>query len=176
MWKKASSYLKTSRLSSICLPLAVKIYIPCLSLHSRRLIPHNTNIQTRAQLCDYPRWDHSKLGHSCPFEDTVRAYWCLDYQINRERGRLMVREEVGSTRSLMLRSLRNGFCTFSAHPPPPPGLPIKLRGNFSSAAVTMAEKMVAAPPMSALMASMLAEGLMEMPPLQRAKENYRTWF
>lgn len=38
-------------------------------------------------------------------------------------------------------------------------------GNFNSAAVTMAEKMVAAPPISALMASILAEGLIEMPPL-----------
>lgn len=33
------------------------------------------------------------------------------------------------------------------------------------AADTMAEQMVAAPPMSALIRSMLAEGLMEMPPL-----------
>lgn len=38
-------------------------------------------------------------------------------------------------------------------------------GNLNSAAVTIAEKMVAAPPISALMASILAEGLMEMPPL-----------
>lgn len=38
-------------------------------------------------------------------------------------------------------------------------------GNLNSAAVTIAEKMVAAPPISALMVSILAEGLMEMPPL-----------
>lgn len=40
-----------------------------------------------------------------------------------------------------------------------------LMGRFSLAADTMAEQIVAAPPMSALMRSIFAEGLMEMPPL-----------
>lgn len=43
--------------------------------------------------------------------------------------------------------------------------PMRLMGRLSLAADTMAEQMVAAPPMSALMRSIFAEGLMEMPPL-----------
>ena len=40
-----------------------------------------------------------------------------------------------------------------------------LMGRSSLAADTMAEQIVAAPPMSALMRSMFAAALMEMPPL-----------
>lgn len=49
--------------------------------------------------------------------------------------------------------------------PPLAHSPMILMGRPSLAADTMAEQMVAAPPMSALMRSMFAEGLMEMPPL-----------
>lgn len=44
-------------------------------------------------------------------------------------------------------------------------LPMILMGKLSFAADTMAEHIVAAPPMSARMRSMFAEGLMEIPPL-----------
>lgn len=43
--------------------------------------------------------------------------------------------------------------------------PTMLTGRLSLAADTMAEHIVAAPPMSALMRSIFAEGLMEIPPL-----------
>lgn len=41
-----------------------------------------------------------------------------------------------------------------------------LTGSFRDAAVTMEAHTVAAPPMSALIASIEAEGFREMPPLQ----------
>lgn len=44
-------------------------------------------------------------------------------------------------------------------------LPMILTGKLSFAADTMAEHIVAAPPMSARMRSIFAEGLMEIPPL-----------
>lgn len=42
-----------------------------------------------------------------------------------------------------------------------------LMGRLSFAADTMAEHIVAAPPMSALMRSIFAEALMEIPPLSK---------
>lgn len=44
--------------------------------------------------------------------------------------------------------------------------PTMLTGSFRDAAVTMEAHTVAAPPMSALIASIEAEGFREMPPLQ----------
>lgn len=44
-------------------------------------------------------------------------------------------------------------------------LPIILTGSLSAAAVTMAEHTVAAPPISALIASIEGDGLSEIPPL-----------
>lgn len=44
-------------------------------------------------------------------------------------------------------------------------LPMMLMGKLSFAADTMAEHIVAAPPMSARMRSIFAEALMEIPPL-----------
>jgi len=41
-----------------------------------------------------------------------------------------------------------------------------LRGRFKAAAVTMAEQTVAAPPISALIASIPDDGFSEMPPLE----------
>lgn len=46
-----------------------------------------------------------------------------------------------------------------------------LTGSFRAAAVTMDAHTVAAPPMSALIASMEGEGLREIPPLQIQREN-----
>lgn len=46
------------------------------------------------------------------------------------------------------------------------GGPRMLIGSFRAAAVTMAEHTVAAPPMSALMASIPEEGFIEIPPLR----------
>lgn len=46
------------------------------------------------------------------------------------------------------------------------GGPTMLIGSFRAAAVTMAEHTVAAPPISALMASMPDEGFIEIPPLR----------
>lgn len=58
-----------------------------------------------------------------------------------------------------------GFQDTALHPLHPAHSPMRLMGRLSLAADTMAEQMVAAPPMSALMRSIFAEGLMEMPPL-----------
>lgn len=44
--------------------------------------------------------------------------------------------------------------------------PMILIGRFRAAAVTIAEHTVAAPPISALMASMPDEGFREIPPLE----------
>lgn len=49
-------------------------------------------------------------------------------------------------------------------------LPIMFKGRFRAAAVTMAEQTVAAPPMSALMASMPDDGFSEMPPLEQTAQ------
>lgn len=42
-----------------------------------------------------------------------------------------------------------------------------FKGRFRAAAVTMAEQTVAAPPISALIASMPDDGFREMPPLEQ---------
>lgn len=47
-----------------------------------------------------------------------------------------------------------------------------LIGSFSAAAVTMAEHTAAAPPISALMASIPEEGFIEIPPLGYGAVNY----
>lgn len=49
-----------------------------------------------------------------------------------------------------------------------------LTGSLRAAAVTMAEHTVAAPPISALMASIPEEGLMEIPPLRYARVETKT--
>lgn len=49
-------------------------------------------------------------------------------------------------------------------------LPIMFRGRFRAAAVTMAEQTVAAPPMSALIASIPDDGFSEMPPLEQTAQ------
>lgn len=49
-----------------------------------------------------------------------------------------------------------------------------LIGSLRAAAVTMAEHTVAAPPISALMASIPEEGLMEIPPLRYARVETKT--
>lgn len=48
-----------------------------------------------------------------------------------------------------------------------------LRGRFNVAAVTMAEQTVAAPPISALIASIPDDGFSEMPPLKRAEQYHQ---
>lgn len=45
-----------------------------------------------------------------------------------------------------------------------------LRGRFKAAAVTMAEQTVAAPPISALIASIPDDGFSEMPPLEQTAQ------
>lgn len=49
-------------------------------------------------------------------------------------------------------------------------LPIMLRGRLRAAAVTMAEQTVAAPPISALIASIPDDGFSEMPPLEQTAQ------
>lgn len=48
--------------------------------------------------------------------------------------------------------------------------PTMLIGSFRAAAVTKAEHTVAAPPISALMASIPEEGFIEIPPLRYDRE------
>lgn len=45
-----------------------------------------------------------------------------------------------------------------------------FKGRFRAAAVTMAEQTVAAPPISALMASIPEDGFREMPPLEQTAQ------
>lgn len=52
--------------------------------------------------------------------------------------------------------------------------PMTLMGRLSLAADTMAEHIVAAPPMSALMRSIFAEGLMEIPPLWKERTRHNS--
>ena len=49
-----------------------------------------------------------------------------------------------------------------------------LRGRFKAAAVTMAEQTVAAPPISALIASIPDDGFSEMPPLEQTAQACRS--
>lgn len=47
-----------------------------------------------------------------------------------------------------------------------------FKGSFRAAAVTMAEQTVAAPPISALIASIPDDGFSEMPPLQQTAQGH----
>lgn len=49
-------------------------------------------------------------------------------------------------------------------------LPIMFKGRLRAAAVTMAEQTVAAPPISALIASIPNDGFSEMPPLEQTAQ------
>lgn len=88
--------------------------------------------------------------------------------------RLPLKEELFQNRVLMCSDQRKPRVSSHSHirlgsscpRHTPAHSPTMLRGRPSLAAVTMAEQIVAAPPMSARMRSMFADGLMEMPPLR----------
>lgn len=53
--------------------------------------------------------------------------------------------------------------------------PMMFTGSFRAAAVTMEAHTVAAPPISALIASMERDGFREIPPLEGAELTHRMW-